>query len=58
MFLSSGMDKILKMWDANQLKPADAVSVEGKIYHHHMSPNATNHNLVACQFHLLFLMNE
>lgn len=49
MFLSSGMDKHLKIWDANQLIPADVVPVDGKIYHHHMSPNATQHNLVACK---------
>lgn len=48
MFLSSGMDKDLKIWDANQLIPADVVRVNGKIYHHHMSQNATQHNLVAC----------
>ena len=49
MFLTSGMDKMLKIWDANQLIPADVIPVEGKIYHHHMSPNATQHNLVACR---------
>lgn len=48
MFLSSSMDKYLKIWDANQLIPADVIPVDGKIYHHHMSPNATQHNLVAC----------
>ena len=47
MFLSSGMDKNLKIWDANAQVPADVVLVNGKIYHHHMSPNATQHNLVA-----------
>ncbi|KAI9555459.1 hypothetical protein GHT06_017974 [Daphnia sinensis] len=47
MFLSSGMDKHLKIWDANAQIPADVVIINGKIYHHHMSPNATQHNLVA-----------
>lgn len=47
MFLSSGMDRCLKVWDSNVLTPADVFVLEGKIYHHHMSPNATQHNLVA-----------
>ena len=47
MFLSSGMDRRLNIWDANSLMPADSYLMDGKIYHHHMSPVATQHNLVA-----------
>ncbi len=56
MFISSGMDKNLKIWDANAQVPADVVLVNGKIYHHHMSPNATQHNLVAGKFSLYNLL--
>ena len=47
MFLSSGMDKCLKIWDANSLTPADVFLLDGKIYQHNMAPTATQHNLVA-----------
>jgi len=47
MFLSSGMDRCLKVWNANELAAVDCFIFEGKIYQHNMSPTATQHNLVA-----------
>ena len=51
MFLSSGTDKLLKVWDTNALKTADEFEFSSIIYSHHMSPIAKAHSLVAvaCQ---------
>ncbi|XP_063229887.1 DNA excision repair protein ERCC-8-like [Bacillus rossius redtenbacheri] len=40
MFLSSGMDKKLKVWDTNTLIPVESFSTEGKVYQHHMARNS------------------
>ncbi|KAJ8889220.1 hypothetical protein PR048_008718 [Dryococelus australis] len=40
MFLSSGMDKKLKVWDTNTLIPVETFSIEGKVYQHHMAQNS------------------
>lgn len=46
LFISSGMDRNLRIWDANSLQPAENFIMASKIYHHHMSP-ISSHNLVA-----------
>ncbi|XP_013402996.1 DNA excision repair protein ERCC-8-like [Lingula anatina] len=48
MFLTSGMDSKLKIWDANALVPADSYEFDSSVYCHDMSPIATKHTLVAC----------
>lgn len=47
IFTSSGMDRQLRIWDTNTMKPADSYQLEGRIYQHHMSPIATKHCLIA-----------
>ncbi|GLH12654.1 Protein will die slowly [Gryllus bimaculatus] len=47
LFVSSGMDKKLKIWDANCLKPAEQICLEGRIFQHHMSPIGSKQCLVA-----------
>lgn len=51
MFLSSGTDRTLKIWDTNSMKPADEYEFSGIVYSHHMSPVATTHCLVAVGCH-------
>ena len=36
IFTTSGMDKKLKIWDANEMRPADEYAVEGRVYCHDM----------------------
>ena len=36
IFTTSGMDKKLKIWDANEMRPADEYGVEGRVYCHDM----------------------
>ncbi|EDV22261.1 DNA excision repair protein ERCC-8 [Trichoplax sp. H2] len=47
MFLSSGMDSLLKVWDTNNLDVVEEFNIQKPIYNHHMSPIATQHYLVA-----------
>lgn len=47
LFITSGMDKQLKIWDTNCMKPADTFSFEGRVFQHHMSHIATRNCLVA-----------
>jgi len=47
LFITSGMDKKLKVWDTNCMKPADTFSFEGRVFQHHMSHIATRNCLVA-----------
>ncbi|KAL3869598.1 hypothetical protein ACJMK2_042266 [Sinanodonta woodiana] len=51
MFLTSGTDRLVKVWDTNTLKTAGEYEFTGIVYSHHMSPVATTHCLVAvaCQ---------
>nr|CAD7256860.1 unnamed protein product [Timema shepardi]CAD7568549.1 unnamed protein product [Timema californicum] len=37
MFVSSGMDKHLRVWDTNCMIPAEIYNFEGRIFQHHMS---------------------
>lgn len=59
MFISSGTDKVLKVWDTNTLVPADEYEFSSIIYCHAMSPVATKHCLisVACQSSTLKLVD-
>ena len=36
IFTTSGMDRKLKVWDANEMRPADEYAVEGRVYCHDM----------------------
>ncbi|XP_002733656.1 DNA excision repair protein ERCC-8-like [Saccoglossus kowalevskii] len=47
LFTSSSMDKTLKVWDTNALKPADVFRFETIVYDHNMSSVATKHCLIA-----------
>lgn len=47
IFISSGTDKLLKVWDTNRLKPADEYEFSGIVFCHDMSPVATKHCLIA-----------
>ena len=47
LFITSGMDKQLKIWDTNSMKPADTFDFEGRVFQHHMSQIATKNCLVA-----------
>ncbi|ELU06884.1 hypothetical protein CAPTEDRAFT_147072 [Capitella teleta] len=47
MFLTSGTDKVLKVWDANVLKTADEFAFSGVVYSHDMSSLASSRCLVA-----------
>lgn len=47
LFLSSSVDKSLRVWDANSLAAAGQFEFGGSVYSHHMSPVATGHCLVA-----------
>lgn len=47
VFLTSGMDKHLKIWDANNMMPADIIQFEGKVFQHHMSSVCSSKKLVA-----------
>ncbi|KAK3091401.1 hypothetical protein FSP39_019634 [Pinctada imbricata] len=51
MFLSSGGDKQLKVWDTNSMVPVDEYEFKGIIYSHHMSAIAVKHSLVAAGCH-------
>lgn len=60
IFISSGFDKTLKIWDTNKMTPVDTLTYEDRIYSHHMSPVATKHSLIAvgssaCQVSLVDL---
>ncbi|XP_064625458.1 DNA excision repair protein ERCC-8-like [Lineus longissimus] len=47
MFVTSGTDKCLKIWDTNQMKPAEKLDLDWLIYSHDMSPTSVLHSLVA-----------
>ncbi|CAH1775408.1 unnamed protein product [Owenia fusiformis] len=47
MFITSGADKLMKIWDTNTLKPADEFEFSDIVYSHHMSPIANSHALIA-----------
>lgn len=47
MFLTSGADYQLKIWDTNRMKVVDKYSFHGIVYSHHMSGIARRHCLVA-----------
>ena len=49
IFTTSGMDRKLKIWDANELRPADEYRVEGRVYCHDMCayPGGGSAQLVA-----------
>lgn len=47
LFITSGMDKKLKVWDANYVKPVEEIRLEGRIFQHHMSSVGSKQCLVA-----------
>lgn len=47
MFLSSSVDRTLRVWDTNALEVVEKFHVEGIIYHHQMPIHSSKHNLVA-----------
>ncbi|CAH0383456.1 unnamed protein product [Bemisia tabaci] len=47
LFVTSGLDKILKIWDANTLQPCSKISAKGQIYQHHMSPVPAKNCVIA-----------
>lgn len=47
LFVSSSFDKMLKVWDTNNLVPVETISCQGRVYCHHMSQIATKHCLIA-----------
>ena len=47
MFLSSSVDRTLKVWDTNALQVVENFQLEGMVYHHQMPKNARKHCLVA-----------
>lgn len=51
MFVSSGNDFLVKVWDTNQMAVVEEFNLDGQIYHHDLSPVATRANLVAAAPH-------
>ncbi|XP_015928498.1 DNA excision repair protein ERCC-8 [Parasteatoda tepidariorum] len=47
IFVTSGMDNKLKIWDTNSMRPADIISFDFKASCHDMSPVSTQHSLIA-----------
>ncbi|XP_074648575.1 DNA excision repair protein ERCC-8-like [Tubulanus polymorphus] len=47
MFTTTGMDGVLKIWDTNEMRPADQYSFTGVIYCHAMSAASMTHTLLA-----------
>ncbi|XP_076054075.1 DNA excision repair protein ERCC-8-like [Oratosquilla oratoria] len=47
LFTTSCQDDRLKVWDPNRMKPVDQFKLDCKICHHHMSPVASKHSLIA-----------
>ena len=52
LFVTSGLDKILKIWDANTLQPCSKISAKGQIYQHHMSPVPAKNCVIAGKINL------
>lgn len=59
IFTTSGTDKLLKVWDTNNLVPVDEYEFSGIVYQHDLSPVATKHCLIAvgCQSSKLKLVD-
>lgn len=59
IFTTSGTDKLLKVWDTNNLVPVDEYEFSGIVYQHNLSPIATKHCLIAvgCQSSRLKLVD-
>lgn len=47
LFSTSSRDKKVKIWDPNRMKLVDQFDLDCHIHHHHMSPVATKHSLLA-----------
>lgn len=47
IFLTSGMDKKLKVWDTSCMIPADSFAFDGKVFQHHMSSVGCGTKLIA-----------
>lgn len=47
LFVTGSMDKYLKVWDSNRMRPVESVKFEGRIFQVHMSTNAASKCLVA-----------
>ncbi|XP_075218382.1 DNA excision repair protein ERCC-8-like isoform X2 [Lycorma delicatula] len=38
IFITSGMDKVLKIWDTKVMEPAENLKFKGRIFQHHLCP--------------------
>lgn len=57
LFITSGTDKLLKIWDANSLKAVENFKSKGRIFHHCCSPIPTSNPIVAGKFNLGWQIN-
>ncbi|XP_067005408.2 DNA excision repair protein ERCC-8 [Anabrus simplex] len=59
LFITSGMDKVIKIWDTNCMKPADFIALEGRIFQHHiaLSPNKSVLVAVASSLNQVLLID-
>lgn len=59
LFVTGSMDKTLKIWDSNRMRPVETVKFEGRICQVHMSANTASKCLVAGRksipFHRIFI---
>lgn len=47
LFTTSSFDSRIKVWDPNRMTPVDQFKLPCQVRHHHMSPVATRHSLLA-----------
>lgn len=47
LFITSAMDKRLKLWDSNRMKPVETFHFEGRVYQHHLSTAPAKQCLIA-----------
>ena len=52
MFITAGMDRVIKVWDTNIMKPADSYLMDSKLYTLHLSPVPSHHTLIAGKLHI------
>lgn len=47
LFITSGTDKLLKVWDSNCLTPVEKFNSKGRIFHHQCSPIPSSNPLIS-----------
>lgn len=47
LFITSGTDQTLKVWDANNLKPVESFTCKGRIFHHDCTSVPSLHPILA-----------